>query len=646
MLRTAAGGDQLALTGDTGNDGTVEVFSDARSVTWNGSPVAVKRTSSGSVTGVLPTAKPVRLPDLTGWRQQQESPEAQPGFDDSSWQVATKTSTNSKTPPASLPVLFADDYGFHTGNTWYRGHFTASGKETGIGLTNQSGGHAGDISVWLNGTFLGSARGDGRHDFTFPPGSLKSGDNELSVLTVDMGHEETSPYDNNNRSARGLLGARIDGALTSVTWRLQGARDGESLVDPVRGPLNTGGLYGERAGWSLPGFPDRGWKPVTLPASGTAPGVTWYRTTSTLDLPAGQDTSLGIEFSDSPQRHYRALLFVNGWQVGQYINDTGPQHSFPVPDGVLNPHGSNTIAIAVWNTDATTGGLGQVKLVNYGSYASPLTVHQNASPGYDARKYAIPTSDVRTSLTAPDNVTAGQQFTVSATVTAAATVTGLTPSLSIPDGWQAGSPSPATVPRLERGRSATFTWPVTAGKVSKTNVLTATIGYRQDGRSLSTGDTRVAGTVPPRPAAGVNQVSALEFVSASNGWGPVERDTSNGEDQPGDGGPISLRGTTFPRGLGVHADGDVELYLAGGCDRFTATVGVDDETHGGGSVAFRVLLDGKSVASTPVLTGTAAPVTVDVPVSGGQALDLVVDDGGDGNGLDHADWAGAVLTCH
>ncbi|MFI6095778.1 beta-galactosidase [Lentzea sp. NPDC051213] len=644
LLRTAADGPRLALTGDVGTDGAIEVFSGARAFSWNGRPIAAMPTPSGSVAGVLPTAKPVSLPELTGWRQHQEAPEAQPGFDDSTWPVATKMSTESSTPPVTLPVLFSDDYGFHTGNTWYRGHFTASGKETGIGLTSLSGGRAGQISVWLNGMFLGSAD-DGRHDFTFPAGSIKSGDNVLSVLTVNMGHEATSPRANRNKLGRGLIGARLTGAPTSVTWRLQGVRGGENGIDPVRGPLSTGGLYGERAGWSLPRFPDQDWKPVTLPASVPEAGVTWYRTTSTLDLPKGQDTSLGIEFTDNPDRRYRALLFVNGWQIGHYINHVGPQHSFPVPNGVLNPNGTNTIALAVWNLDATTGGLGQVKLVNYGSHASALTVRQNASPAYDPRRHEMPESPLRMSLSMPDNVADGQRFTASATVTALESVVNLSPELSVPEGWQVGVPTPATVGRLDAGQSVTFTWPVTVSKAAKVSPVTAKVSYRHAGRTRSTEDTRVVATLPSRPPAGENPISALEFLAASNGWGPVERDRSNGEAELGDGRPISLRGNVFPRGLGAHALSEIELYLAGACDRFVATVGVDDETKGGGSVAFRVLLDGRTVATTPVLTGTSAPVPLDVPVSGGQVLSLVVDDAGNGNASDHADWAMASLTC-
>ncbi|MCX4531369.1 beta galactosidase jelly roll domain-containing protein [Streptomyces sp. NBC_00841] len=58
-------------------------------------------------------------------------------------------------------MLFADDYGFHTGSTWYRGRFTGDDKTTGIILSTRSSGKAAASSVWLNGTFLGSSTADG-----------------------------------------------------------------------------------------------------------------------------------------------------------------------------------------------------------------------------------------------------------------------------------------------------------------------------------------------------------------------------------------------------------------------------------------------------------------------------------------------------
>jgi beta-galactosidase GanA len=385
LLRTAEssdGGRRLALRGDNGNDPRLEVFTSANRMTWNGQPVQTTSTPGGSLVGSIPVAAPVRLPVLTHWRHREESPEAAPGFDDSGWRVADKTTTNSVTPVQSLPVLYADDYGFHTGNVWYRGHFRATGKETGVHLVSDSGGGAQAFSAWINGHFLGSSS-TGKADFMFPSGSLQqNGDNVISVLTVNMGHEEDYNSTNANKTARGLTTAGLTGAPgTPVTWRIQGNRGGENIQDPVRGPLAYGGLFGERQGWDLASYPDRSWTRVTLPTSDTRAGVSWYRTNVSLDLPAGQDTSIGVTFSDSPSRRYRALLFVNGWQMGDYVNDLGPEHSFPIPNGILRTHGRNTIAIAVWNLDFSTGGLGRVSLTDFGSYRSSLRAGPVRSPG-------------------------------------------------------------------------------------------------------------------------------------------------------------------------------------------------------------------------------------------------------------------------
>src|SRR4029453_2817172 len=87
------------------------------------------------------------------------------------------------------------------------------------------------------------------------------------------------------------------------------------------GPLNVGGLGGERHGWFLPGFPGSAWASTTLPHSTGTAGGAWYRSTVTLNLPAHQDTPLALSIVDSASRHYSALLYVNGWQLGRYVND-------------------------------------------------------------------------------------------------------------------------------------------------------------------------------------------------------------------------------------------------------------------------------------------------------------------------------------
>ncbi|WP_079063285.1 beta-galactosidase [Streptacidiphilus griseoplanus] len=655
LLRGATspdGGRTVALTGDNADDKNIEVFTSAEHVTWNGLPVSTRTSATGSRTGTIPVAAPVTLPALTNWKQAEESPEAAPGFDDSGWQVADKTTTNSVSGGNSLPVLYADDYGFHTGNTWYRGRFRGTGKETGVHLVSDSGGGAQAFSAWLNGTFLGSST-TGSADFTFPAGAVTPGrDNVISVLTVNMGHEEDYNSSNGNKTARGLTSASLTGApLAATTWRLQGVRGGEDLQDPVRGPLATGGLYGERAGWSLPGFPDDDWSRVSLPATDTRPGVSWYRDDVALDLPHGQDTSVGLTITDDPSRRYRATLYVNGWQVGNYVNYLGPQHTFPVPDGILNPNGSNSIAIAVWNLDGSTGGLGKVSLTNYGSYASSLRVARNDSPRYDARSYAMPKRPGTTvALDVPDTAQSGQAFDAEATLRVPGDqppATRLTPSLALPDGWSASPASPASVDEVRPGGSATFTWRVQppAGTLPAASALTARVGYQQRGTSAENRDERIVNGLPALPPAGQDAVSDLPFLSASNGWGPVERDGSNGEQAAGDGRKITVAGVGYAKGLGTNSVSDVQVYLGGACSRLTAAVGVDDETNGSGTVSFSVIADGRTLVTTPTIRGRQAAVPLDVDVTGAQVLDLRVGDAGDGNGSDHGDWGLPTLTC-
>ena len=76
-----------------------------------------------------------------------------------------------------------------------------------------------------------------------------------------------------------------------------------------------------------------------------------------------------------------------------------------------------------------------------------------------------------------------------------------------------------------------------------------------------------------------------------------------------------------------------------------AVVGVDAEVGTNGSVRFSVQADGTVKTTTAVLHGGEAGVPVSVDVSGIQWLDLVTDDGGDGNTYDHVDWADATLVC-
>ncbi len=140
-------------------------------------------------------------------------------------------------------------------------------------------------------------------------------------------------------------------------------------------------------------------------------------------------------------------------------------------------------------------------------------------------------------------------------------------------------------------------------------------------------------------------LSDLPFTQVANGWGPVERDMSNGEQAAGDGKPLSLRGVVYAKGLGAHAASDVRYAMNGGCTSFTTKVGVDDETGSSGSVDFQVFADGTKLADSGVVTPASATQTLTVDVTGRTTLQLVITDGGNGNAYDHGDWADAKLTC-
>jgi beta-galactosidase GanA len=162
----------------------------------------------------------------------------------------------------------------------------------------------------------------------------------LSVLVQNMGHnDDWTAEETRQRQPRGLVGAAVSSGAP-ISWRIQGT----AAVDPVRGGLNNGGLYGERAGWSLPGYSDRGWPSSS---SSVPAGVTWLRTGFAMSLPKGQDTSVALRFDGTPPTAYREIVYLNGWQVGQYGAEIGPQTDFVLPTGVLRPDGRNTLAIAV-----------------------------------------------------------------------------------------------------------------------------------------------------------------------------------------------------------------------------------------------------------------------------------------------------------
>ncbi|MEQ4716225.1 endo-alpha-N-acetylgalactosaminidase family protein [Nonomuraea sp. B19D2] len=215
--------------------------------------------------------------------------------------------------------------------------------------------------------------------------------------------------------------------------------------------------------------------------------------------------------------------------------------------------------------------------------------------------------------------------------------------LGVPDGWAVSGDGTGAV---EPGGKLTTTWQVTppADAAYGAYQLTAAATYTAGGAAKRLTASATVRTLPP-PPAGDAYASDMEWVSAANGWGPVERDRSNGDTGEADGGPIVIGGRTFAKGLGTHAPAKVRFYLRGACTGFTAFVGVDDVQATRGSVQFSVVADGVEKARSPVLRAADAAYELSADVSGARYVDLVAGDGGDGNGNDHADWGEAAFRC-
>lgn len=156
---------------------------------------------------------------------------------------------------------------------------------------------------------------------------------------------------------------------------------------------------------------------------------------------------------------------------------------------------------------------------------------------------------------------------------------------------------------------------------------------------------RIRGTEPALPRGDVF-LSDLGWTYAVSGYGPIELDTSNGENALGDGSPMRLRGGAYDKGLGAHAPSLIRYRLGQRCSRFVSDIGIDDETEGLGNVSFEVWADGTKLFDSGIMTGTTPARRVDLDVTGRRELRLFVNVGGDDFHYDHVDWAGARLVCN
>ncbi|KAI1483335.1 glycoside hydrolase family 35 protein [Daldinia eschscholtzii] len=385
LIRTAVlDGEVLRLTGDINSTTDVELIYEptgkAKSLSFNNKDLPGTRNDEGKLTARLDFQSPnITLPDFASleWRYIDSLPEIQASYNDSKWVKCDNPSTNNPQALLTPTSLYASDYGFHSGSLVYRGHFTANGDESSLFL-NLTGGSDFGYSLWLDDKFITSwdgADGGSTHNDTISltPYSLKADKSYVLTVLIDhMGQDEEAPGTDAIKAPMGIINFDLDGHEKSdVAWKITGNLGGEAYHDLARGPRNEGGMFAERQGYHQPGPPSQGWETLNPVTEGIpSAGVGFFTTTFSLDVPAGYDVPLSFVFPNISSSssaaaaggRYRCQLFVNGWQFGKYVANLGPQTAFPVPEGVLNHNGVNTVALTLWSLDDAGARLGSFAL--------------------------------------------------------------------------------------------------------------------------------------------------------------------------------------------------------------------------------------------------------------------------------------------
>jgi len=128
----------------------------------------------------------------------------------------------------------------------------------------------------------------------------------------------------------------------------------------------------------------------------------------------------------------------------------------------------------------------------------------------------------------------------------------------------------------------------------------------------------------------------LDLSTATQGYGIPMKNKSI------DGKTLTIAGKTFERGFGSHSESSLTVLLEGNATLFTAQVGIDDEVAGQKPAAeFIVYGDGKKLWVSGVMRLGDIARHCSVKLDGVKKLELVVNDGGNGNYYDHVDWVDA-----
>jgi hypothetical protein len=286
------------------------------------------------------SAPPPLLPRLERWRFSDASPQLDPGYDDAAWPELPQRAL--ETGATDL-----DSLGLHWGFAWFRGRFSGSLDRLVLDARHC-------FAVWINGRLVASGDslrnplGVGADGARPVRVSLRGapiaadGPNAIAILVESLGHNKAFADDGAN--PRGLVS--LDTGATRVRWRWRGGLvRGERGLTPV---VDFAGV--ERARPEEVVLP-HGW-------AGAPEGVGLYETSFRLEGIDPKHTALALAFD--PGRG-KANLYLNGFLIGRYWPERGPQRRFALPWGVLSPDDENQLAVALWKRSERAA-LGKLRL--------------------------------------------------------------------------------------------------------------------------------------------------------------------------------------------------------------------------------------------------------------------------------------------
>jgi hypothetical protein len=162
--------------------------------------------------------------------------------------------------------------------------------------------------------------------------------------------------------------------------------------------------------------------------------------------------------------------------------------------------------------------------------------------------------------------------------------------------------------------------------------------------------------MPPQPEVAISDLTPLRAIGPGHGPSSAEHRFSPGVNPPvkdlsNRKTPLQVRGKIYAKGMGVQATDLLVYELKPEYDRFVALAGDDEQilsiNNGSNlarypSVIFKIFIDGKLMAESPMMRMSEGPWRFDVKIpEHSQRISLVADDGGNGNKEDLADWVEA-----